>query len=139
MFSLHTPGGGGYGKEEDGDDPQPSKRRRLNETFIERGSVFEYRRAQESVWEGEKKNDMERGDGEKRKRDVMEMWKGNREFYSFLQKSGIRRWMNVPLWFICRVTVHTVVVNGKSLKNLHFFLGKSFLNLLKWTANICDT
>ncbi|XP_031440117.1 5-oxoprolinase [Clupea harengus] len=49
MFSLHTPGGGGYGKEEDGDEPQPSKRRRLNETFIERGSVFEYRRAQESV------------------------------------------------------------------------------------------
>ncbi|XP_062377113.1 5-oxoprolinase [Sardina pilchardus] len=52
MFSLHTPGGGGYGKKEDDDDDNgtlPSKRRRLNETFVERGSVFEYRRAQESV------------------------------------------------------------------------------------------
>ncbi|XP_076146266.1 5-oxoprolinase [Alosa pseudoharengus] len=51
MFSLYTPGGGGYGKEEedDGNGTLPSKRRRLNETFVERGSVFEYRRAQESV------------------------------------------------------------------------------------------
>uniref|UniRef100_A0AAY4E9J3 5-oxoprolinase, ATP-hydrolysing n=1 Tax=Denticeps clupeoides TaxID=299321 RepID=A0AAY4E9J3_9TELE len=52
MFSLYTPGGGGYGKVE-GDDPDsksaPPKRRRLNESFSERGSVFEYRRAQESV------------------------------------------------------------------------------------------
>ncbi|KAG5268176.1 hypothetical protein AALO_G00209110 [Alosa alosa] len=50
MFSLYTPGGGGYGMEEDdGNGTLPSKRRRLNETFVERGSVFEYRRAQESV------------------------------------------------------------------------------------------
>ncbi|XP_063062907.1 5-oxoprolinase isoform X2 [Engraulis encrasicolus] len=51
MFSLHTPGGGGYEKEEDddGNGTLPPKRRRLKETFAERGSVFEYRRAQESV------------------------------------------------------------------------------------------
>ncbi|XP_003967906.2 5-oxoprolinase isoform X1 [Takifugu rubripes] len=48
MFSLYTPGGGGYGREEDVKRPQ-TKRRRLNETFPERGSVFEYRMAQEGV------------------------------------------------------------------------------------------
>lgn len=50
MFCLYTPGGGGYGKEEDTPSSTPqSKRRRLNETFPERGSVFEYRMAQEGV------------------------------------------------------------------------------------------
>ncbi|XP_041823579.1 5-oxoprolinase [Melanotaenia boesemani] len=50
MFCLYTPGGGGYGKEEDTSSSTPqSKRRRLNETFPERGSVFEYRIAQEGV------------------------------------------------------------------------------------------
>lgn len=49
MFSLYTPGGGGYGREEDVKRPQ-TKRRRINETFPERGSVFEYRMAQEGVW-----------------------------------------------------------------------------------------
>ncbi|XP_022541160.2 5-oxoprolinase [Astyanax mexicanus] len=51
VFCLHTPGGGGYGREEDETDNHhnPSKRQRLNEAFAERGSVFEYRRAQESV------------------------------------------------------------------------------------------
>ncbi|CAN9506173.1 unnamed protein product [Ophioblennius macclurei] len=49
MFCLYTPGGGGYGKEEEANKPPHTKRRRLNETFPERGSVFEYRMAQEGV------------------------------------------------------------------------------------------
>lgn len=49
MFCLYTPGGGGYGSEGDVKKPH-TKRRRLNETFPERGSVFEYRMAQEGVW-----------------------------------------------------------------------------------------
>ncbi|KAG7488428.1 hypothetical protein MATL_G00033850 [Megalops atlanticus] len=53
MFCLYTPGGGGYGKEEedqeDGNGSPPIKRRRPCETFPERGSVFEFRRVQESV------------------------------------------------------------------------------------------
>lgn len=48
MFCLYTPGGGGYGLEEAVQRTQ-SKRRRLNKTFPERGSVFEYRMAQEGV------------------------------------------------------------------------------------------
>lgn len=67
VFQLHTPGGGGYGtldatrmfldKEKDIEtvaDPvgsleigNPSAGG--NKTFVERGSVFEYRQAQESV------------------------------------------------------------------------------------------
>ncbi|XP_072524072.1 5-oxoprolinase [Salminus brasiliensis] len=52
VFCLHTPGGGGYGgegEEAENDNHHTSKRQRLNEAFAERGSVFEYRRAQESV------------------------------------------------------------------------------------------
>uniref|UniRef100_A0A3Q0QXW5 5-oxoprolinase, ATP-hydrolysing n=1 Tax=Amphilophus citrinellus TaxID=61819 RepID=A0A3Q0QXW5_AMPCI len=49
MFCLYTPGGGGYGKEEEANNRAQTKRRRLNETFPERGSVFEYRMAQEGV------------------------------------------------------------------------------------------
>ncbi len=49
MFRLHTPGGGGYGREEDTHRRPHSKRRRLNETFPERGSVYEYRMAQEGA------------------------------------------------------------------------------------------
>uniref|UniRef100_A0A3P9MIX4 5-oxoprolinase, ATP-hydrolysing n=1 Tax=Oryzias latipes TaxID=8090 RepID=A0A3P9MIX4_ORYLA len=48
MFCLYTPGGGGYGTDDANSKPQ-SKRRRLNESFPERGSVFEYRMAQEGV------------------------------------------------------------------------------------------
>ncbi|XP_024864412.1 5-oxoprolinase [Kryptolebias marmoratus] len=48
MFCLYTPGGGGYGGEDANRTPQ-TKRRRLNETFPERGSIFEYRMAQEGV------------------------------------------------------------------------------------------
>ncbi|XP_066522637.1 5-oxoprolinase [Hoplias malabaricus] len=59
-FCLYTPGGGAYGREEEEEEEEEDenkdenrhslyKRRRLNEAFIERGSVFEYRRAQESV------------------------------------------------------------------------------------------
>uniref|UniRef100_A0A8D3BLT0 5-oxoprolinase, ATP-hydrolysing n=1 Tax=Scophthalmus maximus TaxID=52904 RepID=A0A8D3BLT0_SCOMX len=49
MFCLYTPGGGGYGREEEANRRPRSKLRRLNETFLERGSVFEYRMAQEGV------------------------------------------------------------------------------------------
>ncbi|XP_060949722.1 5-oxoprolinase [Limanda limanda] len=49
MFCLYTPGGGGYGRKEETDPKPQTKRRRLNETFMERGSVFEYRMAQEGV------------------------------------------------------------------------------------------
>uniref|UniRef100_A0A3Q3VZX8 Uncharacterized protein n=1 Tax=Mola mola TaxID=94237 RepID=A0A3Q3VZX8_MOLML len=49
MFCLHTPGGGGHGPEDDAKGRPQAKRRRLNDTFSERGSVFEYRMAQEGV------------------------------------------------------------------------------------------
>ncbi|MEQ2254235.1 hypothetical protein ILYODFUR_001632 [Ilyodon furcidens] len=50
MFCLYTPGGGAFGSEEDLKKGGPqSKRRRLHDTFTERGSVFEYRMAQEGV------------------------------------------------------------------------------------------
>ncbi|XP_047204899.1 5-oxoprolinase isoform X1 [Girardinichthys multiradiatus] len=50
MFCLYTPGGGAFGSEEDLKNGGPqSKRRRLPDTFTERGSVFEYRMAQEGV------------------------------------------------------------------------------------------
>ncbi|KAK5603961.1 hypothetical protein CRENBAI_025397 [Crenichthys baileyi] len=50
MFCLYTPGGGAFGSEEDLKNGGPqSKRRRLHDTFTERGSVFEYRMAQEGV------------------------------------------------------------------------------------------
>lgn len=45
-FILETPGGGGYGSR---DTKQPSFTRTASRTFLERGSVFEYRKAQESV------------------------------------------------------------------------------------------
>ncbi|XP_074550133.1 5-oxoprolinase [Halichoeres trimaculatus] len=48
-FCLYTPGGGGYGREDSTNRRPETKRRRLNETFPERGSVFEYRMAQEGV------------------------------------------------------------------------------------------
>lgn len=47
VFRLHTPGGGGYG---DPEDPAPPRRwARPPAAFPERGSVSEYRRAQEAV------------------------------------------------------------------------------------------
>uniref|UniRef100_A0A8C7SLX5 5-oxoprolinase, ATP-hydrolysing n=1 Tax=Oncorhynchus mykiss TaxID=8022 RepID=A0A8C7SLX5_ONCMY len=52
MFCLYTPGGGGYGEEDKqtaGDGRLLKKRRRFNDNFSERGSVFEYRMAQEGV------------------------------------------------------------------------------------------
>lgn len=72
MFCLYTPGGGGYGREEEANRRPQSKRRRLNETFLERGSVFEYRMAQEGVWkEVKKKREGEftdKPEGEKKER-----------------------------------------------------------------------
>ncbi|XP_044265519.1 5-oxoprolinase [Tribolium madens] len=50
VFQLHTPGGGGYGSDQDAF--QYSGNTRTNAslgTFVERGSVFEYRQGQESV------------------------------------------------------------------------------------------
>lgn len=69
VFQLHTPGGGGYGRADatrttpglsDGKDKDVGTSTGLprtfesgkpggNKTFVERGSVFEYRQAQESV------------------------------------------------------------------------------------------
>jgi len=49
MFCLYTPGGGGYGAEDGDGTKSESERRRLNPSFQERGSVFEYRMAQEGV------------------------------------------------------------------------------------------
>ncbi|GAB1299490.1 5-oxoprolinase [Apodemus speciosus] len=46
-FCLHTPGGGGYGDPEDPAPPPGSPP--LFPAFPERGSVYEYRRAQEAV------------------------------------------------------------------------------------------
>ncbi|XP_036686028.1 5-oxoprolinase isoform X5 [Balaenoptera musculus] len=47
VFCLHTPGGGGYG---DPEDPAPLPASLLQpKAFPERGSVYEYRRAQETV------------------------------------------------------------------------------------------
>ncbi|KAJ8279913.1 hypothetical protein COCON_G00069790 [Conger conger] len=53
IFCLYTPGGGGYGmvdsdQEEGNGSAPPMKRKRACEA-MERGSVFEYRKAQESV------------------------------------------------------------------------------------------
>ncbi|KAM9308642.1 5-oxoprolinase [Gastrophryne carolinensis] len=48
IFTLHTPGGGGYGHQSGSSDtPLPSKS--PNPSFAERGSVFDYRMAQETV------------------------------------------------------------------------------------------
>ncbi|GLV36147.1 uncharacterized protein CBL_08640 [Carabus blaptoides fortunei] len=47
IFRLHTPGGGGYGKPGSGDDIEQCQKQ--PKVFPERGSVHEYRRAQESV------------------------------------------------------------------------------------------
>lgn len=51
MFAMKTPGGGGYGKINEDDDRNKSNKMESEtvSTFTERGSVFEYRQAQESV------------------------------------------------------------------------------------------
>lgn len=62
VFQLHTPGGGGYGSRdearESSDDTSEGASMSFpignpsgagGRTFVERGSVFEYRQAQESV------------------------------------------------------------------------------------------
>ncbi|KAJ8276881.1 hypothetical protein GJAV_G00068950 [Gymnothorax javanicus] len=51
MFCLYTPGGGGYGKmdqDEGNGSAPPVKRKRPSEALLERGTVFENRKAQES-------------------------------------------------------------------------------------------
>lgn len=47
VFSMKTPGGGGFGAPQD--NPNSRTEKILLRTFVERGSVFEYRQAQESV------------------------------------------------------------------------------------------
>ncbi|XP_069588101.1 5-oxoprolinase-like [Ranitomeya imitator] len=48
IFTLHTPGGGGYGDHKGGDNTQvPIKSQ--SRSFAERGSVYDYRMAQETV------------------------------------------------------------------------------------------
>lgn len=47
VFCLHTPGGGGYGDPEDPAPPSGSPQH--IPAFPKRGSVYEYRRAQEAV------------------------------------------------------------------------------------------
>lgn len=52
MFQLHTPGGGGYGLpevREDGRLVSEVTATRGFSKFVERGSVYEYRQAQEGV------------------------------------------------------------------------------------------
>lgn len=45
VFILETPGGGGYGEPREKQDFT----KKTTKTFVERGSIFEYRKAQESV------------------------------------------------------------------------------------------
>lgn len=52
MFQLHTPGGGGYGSPETEGDVVSLKITADGgefSKFVERGSVYEYRQAQEGV------------------------------------------------------------------------------------------
>lgn len=49
VFRLQTPGGGGFGSPGDGGDPEEATEPPASRSFAERGSVFEYRRAQEAV------------------------------------------------------------------------------------------
>ncbi|XP_013116199.2 5-oxoprolinase isoform X1 [Stomoxys calcitrans] len=48
IYAMKTPGGGGYGPVTDGNIPQ-QKQQEVSAQFIERGSVYDYRQAQESV------------------------------------------------------------------------------------------
>jgi N-methylhydantoinase B/oxoprolinase/acetone carboxylase alpha subunit len=47
LFILHTPGGGGYGKVDD--EHENNSEQTEFQSFIERGSLFDYRLAQEGV------------------------------------------------------------------------------------------
>ncbi|KAF1672951.1 5-oxoprolinase, partial [Pygoscelis papua] len=49
VFRLQTPGGGGFGSPGDGGDPEEVAEPPAPRSFAERGSLFEYRRAQETV------------------------------------------------------------------------------------------
>lgn len=48
VFAMKTPGGGGYGSIEETSNAANEQHENVA-TFVERGSVFEYRQAQESV------------------------------------------------------------------------------------------
>lgn len=51
VFSMLTPGGGGYGNRAEADSVESSQgiTRARDHAFVEKGSVYEYRMAQESV------------------------------------------------------------------------------------------
>uniref|UniRef100_A0A663DXR9 5-oxoprolinase, ATP-hydrolysing n=1 Tax=Aquila chrysaetos chrysaetos TaxID=223781 RepID=A0A663DXR9_AQUCH len=49
IFRLQTPGGGGFGSPGEGGDTEEAAEPPAPRSFAERGSVFEYRRAQETV------------------------------------------------------------------------------------------
>jgi N-methylhydantoinase B/oxoprolinase/acetone carboxylase alpha subunit len=49
VFRLMTPGGGGYGSPNDVTSSKGDTNQKELPVFIERGSVYEYHRAQESV------------------------------------------------------------------------------------------
>lgn len=49
IFSMKTPGGGGYGLPDDASKINAEMDDNTLKVFVERGSVFDYRQAQESV------------------------------------------------------------------------------------------
>lgn len=49
VFCLQTPGGGGFGPPGDAGDAEDGAEPPAPRSFAERGSLFEYRRAQEAV------------------------------------------------------------------------------------------
>lgn len=49
IFAMKTPGGGGYGHADEHENDQNESVSVQAKEFVERGSVFEYRQAQESV------------------------------------------------------------------------------------------
>lgn len=49
MFHLETPGGGGYGEPTGEGDKYKESEDRHSHTFMQRGSVFEYKLSQESA------------------------------------------------------------------------------------------
>lgn len=49
VFCLQTPGGGGFGLPGDAGEAEDGAEPAAPRSFAERGSLFEYRRAQEAV------------------------------------------------------------------------------------------
>lgn len=49
IYAMKTPGGGGYGPKSSENQPKNVDGSHDKSLFLERGSVYEYRQAQESV------------------------------------------------------------------------------------------